>query len=173
MSLEFWNSAELEPKRAQKFQLYINGIPTHIVKTAGRPSPDIGTATHNYLDKEFKFPGTVKWDPINVQLIDPIALNAADIVKDILVASGYKWIDDDFVITPEDLATISKKKAVEAMGSVAIAQIDADGNEVDRWELQNGWISKIDNSELDYKSEELTNMTLTITYDFATFERRR
>jgi len=167
---DFWNSAALEPKRNFKFQLYIKGVPTYIIKVAGRPNFKVGETPHRYLGKEFWFPGTVSWEPVNVTLVDPIQINSVAIMRDIIVQSGYDWIKPNTPINANILSTISKKNAVEAMGLVHLVQIDSDGNTIDSWKLQNAWIASFTPTELSYDSDELSEVQLTLRYDWAIVE---
>ena len=55
------------------------------------------------------------------------------------------------------------------MGPVVINQIDSDGYPVETWTLHKPFINKIGFGDLDYASEDLSEITLGITYDWATF----
>ena len=48
-----------------------------------------------------------------------------------------------------------------------IEQLDADGNILETWTLKNGFITTIDNSELNYETETLSEITINISYDEA------
>lgn len=169
---KFWNQADLEPKRGFKFTLEVGGDADimFIVKDAQRPSFSIGEGVHDFLGKKFYYPGSIEWDPVDVTLVEPISRNAVSKMKNILVESGYTWIDGQ--IDPNSLATISKKRAVEALGNVIVTTIDSDGNAVDTWQLQNPWIQKVEPSAHDYTDEDLANLTLTFRYDYAEVESR-
>ena len=68
------------------------------------------------------------------------------------------------------MRTISKSKSVEALGSVIIEQLDADGNTIEKWTLHNPFITKVGFGDLSYEAEELSEITLGIKYDWATFD---
>ena len=62
-----WQSAGIEPKRKFKFILILGDVPAWVVKTAGRPNINVSEGgKHNFLGHEFKFPGRVTWDNIEV-----------------------------------------------------------------------------------------------------------
>jgi len=82
-----------------------------------------------------------------------------------LRASGYTPPN-----SPNDLQTMTKQKAVSALGSVVIEQIDGDGKMLERWTLWNAFITGVTYGDLSYDSEELTEITLTIRYDWAVLE---
>ena len=54
-----------------------------------------------------------------------------------------------------------------ALGRVSVEQIDAEGNMVERWTLWNAFIQAIDYGDLDYSADEMSEITLTLRYDWA------
>lgn len=162
MSTTFWADPNSDPKRNFKYLMYIGGIPSWLIKKTNKPTTNVGEAEHAYINTTFYFPGRVKFEPITVELVDPIAPDASKTLQGILKASGY-----NFPLTPNDVTTISKSRAVAALGQVKIEQIDSDGNPVEEWTLLNAWIKSIKYGELDYANDELTTLTLEIRYDYA------
>jgi len=79
-----------------------------------------------------------------------------------LEASGYKT-----PVTEGVTATISKEGSVAGMGSIIIRQIDSEGKNVEAWKLHNPWIKDVKFGDLDYDSEELLNVDVTVRYDNA------
>ena len=161
----FWGDAASDPKRGYRFFLYIGGIPVWVVKTVTKPSVEINTITHTYLNHEFKFPGRVVWNgEITATLADPLAPDLAKTLIDTVRASGYQYPDQ-----PNAIATTSKSKALAAIGgAVVIAQIDPEGRPVEEWTLKNAWISAVSFGDtLDYTSDEATELSVTIKYDWA------
>ena len=176
MSNQFWSSSNMEPKRSYRFILYIGGFPHWIVKSSGRPGMKIGVKAHSYLNHEFKFPGKITWEDIKVKIVEPIDSNAISELKSVLSDSGYSWMDPRANVGPNDLNTISKKRAVAALASsggkkgTTLVQIDSEGNTIDEWTLWNCWISAFAPSELAYESEDLSETELTLTFDYAKVE---
>lgn len=172
---QFWSSPELEPKRNFRFRMNVGDVCFYLIKSAGRPNFEIGVTEHAYLNHTLKFPGKVKWNDVDVALVDPVDDNSLKKMKEIIKKSGYSWMDVDADITSADLNTISKSKAVAALRigngkGLSLEQIDADGNVVDRWTFRNAWISKVTPGELSYENEDLSEIVLTVTYDFAKLE---
>lgn len=158
----FWASPNCEPKRQSRFLLNINGIPAWLAKKCEKPSFEIETTEHQYLNHTFNYPAGLKWNDIAVTLVDPVAPDAAATLMQILSDSGYRF--------PEDLnstTTISKANAVAALGNVIISQIGADGIIVEEWELLNAFITSCKFGPLDYSSKEMSEVELTIKYDYA------
>ena len=93
-----------------------------------------------------------------------MAPDLAKTLLDTVRASGYQYPDQ-----PNSIVTTSKAKALAAIGgAVTIAQIDADGRAVEEWSLKNAWISAVSFGDtLDYTSDEATELSVTIKYDWA------
>ena len=64
----------------------------------------------------------------------------------------------------------NKKDAagVQGIGGVSIAQIDAEGKEIEKWKLTNPFIVNIDfGGNLDYAADEMNEISVEIAYDWA------
>lgn len=158
----FWSDPNTEPKRSFRWLLYIGGIPQWMMKDCKKPSYEITEIPHAYLNHTFHYPGRMKWAPVDISLVDPLTPDASATIMGIVQASGYA-----FPTSPDQTTTISKARAVAALGNVKIVQLDADGNEAEIWILRNAWISKVDFGELKYEADEMVNIKLTLVFDYA------
>ena len=163
--MTFWADPNMEPKRLSKWVLRIEGVDTFMCKKVGKPSFSKTEATHAFLNYVFKFPGRVEWEDVSLTLVDAIDPDVASVIVEKLRRSGYDAANIDNAAV--HLQTISKKDSVLALGNVFIEQIDADGRPVERWYLRNAWVKSANFGELDYESDELLNIELTLTYDWA------
>jgi|ETNvirnome_6_100_1030635.scaffolds.fasta_scaffold19556_2 hypothetical protein len=166
-----WATTSMEPKRKYKYILVLGEIPTWVVKSAKRPSFSVTTPQeHPFMGHVFKFPGRVKWDPMEIVLMDPINPEVASKVLGIVEDAGYvtpdQWGDD-----PNKalwLKTLSKRRFVNGnLGVVSIQTLDSEGVVVEEWQLHNVQITKVDYGALDYGSEELLTVTVSLAFDFA------
>ena len=176
--MTFWgNSLDKgmrDPKRKFRFTVNIGGLGTDSLvwyaKTVTKPTINIGAdTTHQYLGHTFNFPGSVTWDPIELTLVDPAGDkdDAAAKLLAIIEGAGY-----NFPRAKEDLETISKGKAVTALGPVVISQLDATGlHTVERWTLHNPFVNKVSFNDLSYEDDGLSEINLGITYDWAEFSK--
>ena len=64
---------------------------------------------------------------------------------------------------------MSKDKAAGqgGLGSVVIDQLDADGNSIEKWTLNNPFLKKVSFSDLDYENDDLTTIDIALRYDWA------
>jgi hypothetical protein len=64
--------------------------------------------------------------------------------------------------------SLSKKGFYDQIGLIYIDQIDEDGNIIERWALQNPFITSVDfGGSLDYSSDDMNEVTVEIQYDWA------
>lgn len=171
--MAFWtktgNALGRDPKRGFRFHVQVgtvggNGDGSYMwyAKTVDKPSFEIGTTEHDYLNHKFKFPGKTTWQPITMKMVDPTDPDMAATFSDIITAAGYHPPSNS-----DDMTSVSKKLANLSVGSVVITQIDAMGESIEQWTLYNAWISKVTYGNLDYTSEDLTEMEIEFQYDWA------
>ena len=66
--------------------------------------------------------------------------------------------------------TISKWSASSNLGDVVITQFDAEGKALETWTLWNGFLTELSFSNLEYGSDELSEVTVKFRYDWAQVE---
>ena len=177
--MPFWsenfgdNQNKKDPKRNFRFIIEFGGIAATpggavawYAKTAQKPSFAIANAEHKYLNHTFYYPGGVTWNPISITMVDPVDPDMAATFSDIISQGGYAPPTDT-----TSLGTMSKGKAASALGAVTITQIDSDGNPLETWTLWNPFIEDIKYGEsLDYGNAELTEISISLRYDWARIE---
>ncbi len=167
----FWNSVNMDPKRqfrfGLRFPLTAQGlkVPEYVIKTVTKPKVTISSVPHTFMDHEFKYPGRVTWDPVTITLVDPGSKeeDMAQTLMNKLGKSGYQYPNT----FPQSLQSMSKQKANSAVGRVTIAQLNAAGEDTEVWTLVNPFLTSIDLGGLDYSADELSEITIELTYDWA------
>jgi len=173
--MAFWNNPELEPKRAYRFLLRVNGggnavrLPEFLIKKVSKPSFEISESPHNFLNHTFYYPGKVTWDTVSFTVVDVLSggangIDAGGAVSQLLEESGYQI---PMANDPNNRSTVSKKQSVKSLGSIDIVQINSKGDEIEKWTLNNPWIKNVKFGELDYSSEDMVNVEIMIRYDNA------
>ena len=71
-----------EPKQANRFILYVDGIPAYVVKGVGAVSVSQGTVELNHINVSRYVKGKTVWDPISLTLFDPITPSGAQAVME-------------------------------------------------------------------------------------------
>lgn len=164
----FWTQNSVEPKRNFRFQVQLGGASAPVLwwaKTVTTPSFDVSEVEHNYLDNKFYFPGRVSWNEVSFTLVDPISVDAVSQTNKILEDMGYVVKANE-----NSKTTMSKKKAATTNGAlpaVVISILDADGNPIEVWTLNNAFLKSAKYGDLDYSSDDLRSVEMTVRYDWA------
>ena len=174
----FWTNPNVEPKRGFKFVVTMTGGPTNPIEDgaswyaskADKPRFTIQNTQHRYINHTFNYPGRLEWETVSITLVDPATPDAAANIMGILKAAGY-----NIPANATDFSTIiSKKEAVGALGTITVEQIGDTRNDVlETWTLNNAWVEAINFSSLDYETEELSTIEMTIRYDWASFKNNQ
>ena len=158
-----------DPKRKFRFKVEFNGIDAAqggallwYASQVNKPSFTIATAEHKYLNHTFYYPGSVTWNPVTLNMVDPVDPDVTATISDIIVAGGYSPPTD-----ANSLGSMSKAKASYSLGTVRITQIDSDGNMLEEWTLWNAFIKDVKFGDLQYGEDNLTETILELQYDWA------
>ena len=167
--MAFWSEKKVEPKRKFRWLLYWSGVPQFVVKAVKKPSFTVATTPHQFLNYEFHYPGRVTWNDVTITIVDPVDPDSTK--------SLYKTLENSGYVIPHNYdeavaATISKAGMVEALGTeIKLRQLDADGQvPIESWVIKNPLITTVDFDSLDYSSDEMLNIQVTLKYDYAYLE---
>lgn len=164
----FWSTNNVEPKRNFRFQVQLGGTSAPILwwaKTVTIPAYDVSEVEHNYLDNKFYFPGRVSWNEVSMTLVDPISVDAVTQTNKILEDMGYTVKANE-----KSKTTMSKKNAAAQDGplpAVVISVLNADGDAIEVWTLRNAFLKSAKFGDLDYSSDDLRTVEMTVRYDWA------
>ena len=169
-----------EPKRAFRFTVSFPAIAdvTFMAKSVAKPSYTLEGTPHRFLNHQFNFPNIVKWEEIEMKLIDAKDPNVGSKLYDLLLNQGY--------MTPTSAANatagVTKINAVNSLGQVIIRQLDGGSvtapgspgpgivNAIETWRLHNAFVSSVAWGELAYETDDLVEVTLKLTYDWADYD---
>jgi len=190
--MAFWNEAALEPKRKFKFLVRFGaaseGLPSFIAKKCDKPSFDVSETPHDFLGHKFYYPGRVTWKEVTATVIDPAGSGGAgdedlstvtapstdvtDAVYKLLLRAGYQSpTAAGAAITGagagSTLRTMAKGTATRQFDQIQIIQIDANGDALETWTLNNAWVKSVNFGNLDYSSDDINDITFTFRYDWA------
>jgi len=180
--MSFWTENTTEPKRNFRWRVTMDNISNYQgvtgkavwwAKTVDTPSYTVTDVTHSFFDNEYKFPGRVQWQDVNMTLVDPISPNAVFITNQIILDSGYsvKSLDQFNGSAPRTGAfgptSITKSGANAAVGVVTIDIFAGNGSVVESWQMNNPFITSVKFSSLDYTNDDMRTIDLTWKYDWA------
>lgn len=166
----FWSEPGLEPKRKFRYLLYFAGMPQFIAKSVSKPSFQVGSTGHSFLQHNFNFPGRVTWQDVSITIVDPIQPDSTSTLYKIIQDAGYVLPPN---VTNDELGgarTITKADMVAALGpTVRIDTIGSGGSSevLESWILNNPQITSVNFDTLDYSSDDLLNIQIGIKYDWA------
>jgi len=165
-----------DPKRKFRWKVSINTMNDSgciwWAKTVAKPNFEISESEHTFLTHKFYYPGRVTWGEVEMTLIDPVNPGAVATLNAAIRAQGYHIPAVDLNAANPNLVdasfeTMSKGKGGDSLGNVLIQQLNADGVITEEWELMNPWIKGVKYGDLDYSSDDLLEIALTLRYDWA------
>jgi hypothetical protein len=164
--MAFWSTNDVEPKRNFRFQVQLGGAASPILwwaQTVTIPAFDVSEVEHNYLDNKYYFPGRVSWNEVSFTLVDPISVDAVSQTNKILEDMGYTVKANE-----NSNVTMSKTKAAGvALPAVVISVLNADGVAIEVWTLNNAFLKSAKFGDLDYSSDDLRKVEMSVRYDWA------
>ena len=168
----FWTAApSQDPKRGFRFRVQVPGLEDGFLwyaKKADKPQISFTEASHNYLNHTYYWPARTEWNEVTVTFVDPVDPDLAGSMAELLTKAGYRIPAG--ATGEADFASMSKAGSVEALESVIIEHISEAGVALERWTLNNAWVKEVTFGELDYGSDDLTELTMKFRYDWAKVE---
>ena len=165
--MAFWSTTQLEPKRSFKYLMNISAIGLdYIIKTTDKPSFEISETEHQFLNHTYYYPGRVTWSEVTVTMVDPVSPDASATLHALLNQAGYTWPGNT---NEGDYGNVmTKDRAVGSLGQVTISQIGENQNDIlEEWILHNAWIKNVEFGSLDYGSEDMVEISVTLRFDSA------
>ena len=143
---------KFEPKRKFRWVFAIEGIDSFLMKTANRPTFTTTTQEIPFINSHRYIAGKTKFEQISVTLHDPIAPSGAQQVME--------WIRTTFesVSGRAGYADFYKRDC-------QIKLLDPVGTVVELWDMKGCFIASANFGELDYTSEDPTEVSLTLQFD--------
>ena len=167
--MSFWTENSLEPKRSFRFRLgSIDGLELGDTgrspywwnaRKVDKPSFSVNSNKYRLINHEINVPGIVSWNPITMEIVD--IGKSVDSLLDQLQSFGYAPDTLD-----KDLG-LAKGKGLDKIGNIRIEQIKGDGSVIESWSLEGAFITELRFGSLDYSSDDLVTINITITYDYA------
>tara|TARA_B100000424_G_scaffold87116_1_gene65147 strand:+ start:1986 stop:2474 length:489 start_codon:yes stop_codon:yes gene_type:complete len=143
-----------QPKVANRYVMYIDGIPSFLIKKAARPSVKFNTITMDHMNTQRKIQGKASWDDITVTLYDPIVPSGAQATME-WVRLGY-----ESVTGRAGYSDFYKKDIVfNVLGPV--------GDKVEEWTLKGAFVTSAGFGEMDWSSDTPMEISIGIAYDYA------
>ena len=146
-----------EPKMKNRFIMTVDGIESYLIKTANRPSIQFEVVTLDHINVKRKLKGKGEWQDIEITLFDPIVPSGAQQVME------WVRLSHESLTGRDGYADFYKKDVqIEMLGPV--------GDKIENWKSKGAFISNAVFNDLDWSSNDPSEITLTLSYDYAILE---
>ena len=146
-----------EPKMKNRYIMEIDGIASYLIKTANRPSIQFEVVTLDHINVKRKLKGKGEWQDIEITLFDPIVPSGAQQVMEWVRTSHES-------ITGRDGYADFYKKDID------IYMLGPVGDKIENWKIKGAFINSAVFNDLDWSSNDPSEITLTLSYDYAILE---
>lgn len=143
-----------EPKVQNRFIMYIDGIPSYLVKTANAPQFSDSPITLHHINTYRRLRGKRDWQNMQVTLYDPITPSGTQAVME-WARAGY-----ESVTGRANYSDLYKKDVTfNVLGPV--------GDIVGEWILKGAFVESSNFGSYDWSSAEAVSIDMTLAFDYA------
>ena len=143
-----------EPKQANRFIMYVDGIPSYMIKEFGEVKIEQAEVTLNHINVQRKVKGKSTWSDVTMKLYDPITPSGAQAVME------WVRLHHESVTGRDGYSDFYKKDVtLNILGPV--------GDIVSEWVLKGCFIVDADFGEYNWDNENAAqNITMTLAPDY-------
>ena len=144
-----------EPKQANRFIMYMDGVPSYLIKKVNRPEYTAGTVELQHINTSRFVKGKSIWGDVTMVLHDPIVPSGAQAVME------WVRLHHESVTGRDGYADFYKKDlTINVLGPV--------GDKVEEWTLKGAFITAATFGELDWTSADTPlEVSITVKIDYA------
>ena len=143
-----------EPTVQNRFIMYIDGIPSFMIKSATAPNVNLNEVKIDHINVYRKIKGKLKWNDLNLTLFDPITPSGAQAVME------WVRLHHESVTGRDGYSDFYKKDVViDIVGPV--------GDIVSEWVLKGAFVKNAAFGDLNFDNDTAAqNITLTLGMDY-------
>jgi hypothetical protein len=142
-----------EPKVQNRFIMYIDGIPSYLIKSVTSPQFDAGEIVLDHINTYRKVKGKVRWQDMSFTLYDPITPSGAQSVME------WARLAHESVTGRDGYSDFYKKDLVfNVLGPV--------GDVVSEWIIKGAYAKTANFGQYDWSNEAAVSIDLTISMDY-------
>jgi len=143
-----------EPKQANRFILYMDGVPSYLVKGVNAVTVSQGEVTLNHINVYRKVKGKTTWGDIQMTLFDPVTPSGAQAVME------WVRLHHESVTGRDGYSDFYKKDLVlDVLGPV--------GDVVSEWIIKGAFIKEANFGDYNWDTEnQAVNITMTVGMDY-------
>jgi len=143
---------KFEPKRKNRWIFAIEGIDAFLIKSASRPSYQMGETAINFINSQRYVAGKTTFETISVTIHDPIAPSGAQQVME--------WIRTHYesVSGRAGYADFYKRDC-------QLKMLDPVGTVVELWDIKGAFLTSANFGDLSYDGDDPADISLSIRFD--------
>ena len=143
-----------EPKQKNRFIMYVDGVPSYMIKEVGEIKIEQGEVVLNHINVQRKVKGKSKWADVSMALYDPITPSGAQAVME------WVRLHHESVTGRDGYSDFYKKDlTINVLGPV--------GDIVSEWIIKGAFIKQADFADMNWDTEnEAQNIDMTIGMDY-------
>ena len=142
-----------EPKVQNRFIMYIDGIPSYLIKKAASPQVQFTEVKIDHINVYRKLKGKAEWQDMTLSLYDPVTPSGAQAVME-WVRLGHESVTgrngySDFY---------KKDLTLNTLGPV--------GDIVGEWIIKGAYVKSVNFGEYDWSNDQYVSIDLTVAMDY-------
>jgi hypothetical protein len=142
-----------EPKVQNRFIMYIDGVPSYLVKSVASPAFDAGEIILDHINTYRKVKGKVRWQDMAMTLYDPVTPSGAQSIME------WARLAHESVTGRDGYSDFYKKDLVlNVLGPV--------GDVVSEWIIKGAYAKTANFGAYDWSNEAAVSIDLTIAMDY-------
>jgi hypothetical protein len=144
-----------EPKVKNRFIMYVDGIPSYVIKKIGPVSVDMGEIKLNHINVYRKIKGRALWADIEMTLFDPITPSGAQAVME------WVRLHHESVTGRDGYSDFYKKDVtINVLGPV--------GDIISEWIIKGAFIKSANFGDYDWDNDATAQeLTVNLGLDYA------
>jgi len=146
-----------EPKMKNRYIMEIDGIQSYLIKTASRPSIQFESVKLDHINTYRKIQGKGEWQDIEITLYDPIVPSGAQQVME------WVRLSHESITGRRGYADFYKK-------DISFYLLGPVGDKIEQWTLKGAFIKSANFGGLDFESNDVADITLSLGFDYAILE---
>lgn len=142
-----------EPMVQNRFIMYIDGIPSFLIKKASAPGFDAGEIILDHINVYRKVKGKVRWNDMNLELYSPITPSGAQAVME------WVRLSHESVTGRDGYSDFYKKDLTfDILGPV--------GDVVGEWIIKGAYVKTATFGDFDWSNDQYISITMSIAMDY-------
>ena len=172
--MTFWTESTLDPVRKYRFRVSTPSSFSQVggwwwAKSVDKPGYSFNTSEYQLTNHKFKFPGVLTWNDISITIIDDATDQMGSRAHSLLNNLGYIYTAPIEKTGHYD-AGAKKPELGGSITDLVIEQLNGKGETIEEWTLQGVFVKAVDFGQLAYSDDELVDIKIDISYDYATLK---